>query len=108
MGLSWWRSGKSCGGEFQIGNLKFQIVRQGKGQDKRAGPANTIGTRTARRRPFVPQDKPALQGKRQFQIGNLKFQIVRQGEGQDQRRGAEALRAGLLRYRLLRIDRLSM
>ena len=24
MGLSWWRSGKSCGGEFQIGNLKFK------------------------------------------------------------------------------------
>ena len=35
MGLSWWRSGKSCGGEFQIGNLKFQIVRQGEGQDMR-------------------------------------------------------------------------
>jgi len=35
----------------------------GRREFKRAGPANTIGTRTARRMPFVSQDEPALRGK---------------------------------------------
>jgi hypothetical protein len=35
-----------------------------KGEAKRAGAANTIGRRTARRVPFVPQDKPALQARK--------------------------------------------
>jgi hypothetical protein len=33
-------------------------------QGESAGPANTIGTRIARRMPFVPQGEPARQGKR--------------------------------------------
>ena len=65
MGLSWWRSGKICGGEFQIGNLKFQIERQkqiprrlwmtasggkakrNKGQEKGGGKENILSPRSS-------------------------------------------------------------
>jgi hypothetical protein len=55
--------------KFEIGN--FRLKRQGNGlrRGEGAGPAKTIGTRTARRMLFETQGKPALQGK-----GNLKFE----------------------------------
>jgi hypothetical protein len=33
---------------------------KGKSEIKRAGPAKSVGTRTARRMPFVPQGEPVL------------------------------------------------
>ena len=43
---------------FALAQAGMPVLLKG----KRAGPANTIRTRTSRRMPLVPQDEPALQG----------------------------------------------
>jgi hypothetical protein len=54
-------------------------------EKQRAGSAKCGGTRTARKMPFVPQDKPALQGK-----GNDAVDSAKNGDGCRQLLGAQA------------------